>query len=76
MAAIMYDAQVERFETLLVEGRLYYAQMMVVKPIMSNHYYKLGRSLQLIQLLLFVLDGMNFICLLQINAVSSDQKRV
>jgi hypothetical protein len=44
VAAIMYDAQVERFEPLLVEGRLYYVQMMVVEPIMSNQYYKLGRS--------------------------------
>jgi hypothetical protein len=44
MAAIMYDAQVERFEPLLVEGRLYYMHMMIVKPIMSNQYYKLGRS--------------------------------
>jgi hypothetical protein len=43
MAAIMYDAQVERFESLLVEGRLYYVQM-AVEPIMSNQYYRLGRS--------------------------------
>jgi hypothetical protein len=42
--AIMYDAQVERFEPLLVDGRLYYVQMMVVEPITSNQYYKLGRS--------------------------------
>jgi hypothetical protein len=41
MAAIMYDAQVESFEPLLVAGRLYYV---VVEPIMSNQYYKLGRS--------------------------------
>jgi hypothetical protein len=27
-----------------VEGGLYYVQMMVAKPIMSNQYYKLGRS--------------------------------
>jgi hypothetical protein len=44
MAAIMYDAPVERFEPSLVEGRLYYMQMMVVQLIMSNQYYKLGRS--------------------------------
>jgi hypothetical protein len=44
MTSIMYDAQVERFEPLLVEGRLYYVQMMVVEPIMSNQYYKLERS--------------------------------
>jgi hypothetical protein len=44
MVAIMYDAQVERLEPLLVEGRLYYVQMMVVESIMSNQYYKLGRS--------------------------------
>jgi hypothetical protein len=44
MDAIMYDAQVERSEPLLVEGRLYYVQMMVVETIMSNQYYKLGRS--------------------------------
>jgi hypothetical protein len=42
--AIIYDAQVERFEPLLVEGQLYYVQMMVVEPIMSNQYYKFGRS--------------------------------
>jgi hypothetical protein len=44
MAAVMYDGQVERLELLLVEGRLYYVQMMVIEPIMSNHYYKLGIS--------------------------------
>jgi hypothetical protein len=37
MTTIMYDVQVERFE-------LYYVQMMVVEPIMSNQYYKVGRS--------------------------------
>jgi hypothetical protein len=44
MATVMYDAQVERFEPLLVEGRLYYMHMMIVKPNTSNQYYKLGRS--------------------------------
>jgi hypothetical protein len=44
VAAIMYDAQVEKFEPLLMDGRLYYVQMIGVEPIMSNHYYKLGRS--------------------------------
>jgi hypothetical protein len=34
----------ERFEPFLVEGRLYYVQRMVVEPIMSNQYYKLGTS--------------------------------
>jgi hypothetical protein len=43
MAAIVYDAQVERFEPLLVEGWLYYVQMMVVESVMSNLYYKFGR---------------------------------
>jgi hypothetical protein len=37
MTTIMYDVQVERFE-------LYYVQMMVVEQIMSNQYYKVGRS--------------------------------
>jgi hypothetical protein len=45
MTAIIFDAQVERFDPLLVEGRLYYVQMMVIEPTMSNHYYKLGSSL-------------------------------
>jgi hypothetical protein len=44
MVVIMYDAQLERFEPLLVEGGLYYVQMMVAKPIMSNQYYKLEIS--------------------------------
>jgi hypothetical protein len=30
MVVIIYDAQVERFEPLLVEGRVYYVRMMVV----------------------------------------------
>jgi hypothetical protein len=44
MAGIMYDAQVEKFDPLLLEGRLYYVHMMLVEPIMSHQYYKLGRS--------------------------------
>jgi hypothetical protein len=44
MASIIYDAQVERFEPLFVEGRVYYVQMMVVEPVMSNQYYKFGSS--------------------------------
>jgi hypothetical protein len=35
MTAIIYDSQVERFEPLLVEGRVYYVRMMVVQSVMS-----------------------------------------
>jgi hypothetical protein len=36
MVAIIYDDLVERFDPLLVEGRLYYVGRMSAEPVMRN----------------------------------------
>ncbi|KAL6647870.1 hypothetical protein ACP70R_015307 [Stipagrostis hirtigluma subsp. patula] len=44
MAAVIYDDEVDRFETLLVEGRVYYVWRMSAEPIMRNQESKFADS--------------------------------
>ncbi|XP_062220223.1 replication protein A 70 kDa DNA-binding subunit B-like isoform X3 [Phragmites australis] len=44
MAAVIYDDEVDRFEPLLVEGRVYYVWRMSAEPVMRNQDYMFADS--------------------------------
>ncbi|XP_037410249.1 uncharacterized protein LOC119273034 [Triticum dicoccoides] len=44
MAAVVYDDDVDRFDPLLVEGRVYYVWKMLAEPIMRNQDYLFADS--------------------------------
>jgi hypothetical protein len=44
MAAVIYDGDVDRFQDLLVQGRVYYVSQMSAEPAMRSQYYKFVAS--------------------------------